>query len=103
MQVRPCMNQKSFHVRSSDGGWGVFTHAGQSVSETVRTRADAVIHAKQLALAEGMAQVLIYGEDGSLDSEFFYGRDERSSLGTDDSVSSLAASRPTTEKHVRTR
>ncbi len=97
------MNDKSFHIRSSDGGWAVFTPSGASVSETLRTRADAVIHAKQLAQREGMAQILIYGEDGSLESEFFYGRDERRSLATDDSVSSLAASRPTNDKHVRTR
>lgn len=97
------MTTKAFHVRSSDGGWGVFTHSDKSISETLRTRADAVIHAKQLALREGIAQILVYGEDGRLDSEFFYGREERNTLAGDDSVSSLAASRPEHWEHVKER
>jgi hypothetical protein len=88
------MTDEAFHVRSLGGSWGVFTRAGKSVSEPMPTRADAVIHAKQLARRAGMAQVLIYSESGTLDSEFFYGRDERTALAGDDSVGSLAASRP---------
>jgi hypothetical protein len=41
-----------------------------------------------------MAQVLVYSESGTLDSEFFYGSDERSALAADDTVGSIAASRP---------
>ncbi len=88
------MTDEAFHVRALDGGWCVFTRSGKAVSEPLRARADAVIHAKELARRAGIAQILVYGEDGALDSEFFYGRDERSALAGDDSVGSLAASRP---------
>jgi hypothetical protein len=88
------MADKSFHIRLMDGGWGVFARSGERLSEPFETRADAVIHAKELARGAGLAQILVHGEDGRLDSEFFYGRDERGALFGDDSVSSLAASRP---------
>lgn len=97
------MVDEAFHIRSVDGGWSVFTRSGACISEVVRARTDAVIHAKELARKAGIAQILVYGEDGALDSEFFYGREERSALSGDDSVSSLAASRPERWEHVKSR
>lgn len=95
------MTDEAFHIRSLDGGWGVFTRTGKLVSESLRARADAVVHAKELARRAGIAQILVYGEDGKLDSEFFYGRDERGALAGDDSVSSMAASRPEHWEYVK--
>ena len=64
-------------------------------AEPLRTAADAVAHAKELAkrVPDG-AQISVYDEAGTLRSEFFYQRDERRSLERDDEVPSMAASRP---------
>jgi hypothetical protein len=88
------MADEAFHVRPIAGGWGVFTRDGNPLCEPLRARVDAVIHAKELARRAGLAQILVYAEDGRLDSEFFYGSDERGVLIDDDSLSSRAASRP---------
>jgi len=87
-------NQKTiYEVKSARGGWEVFDRAGRRLSTEPQARGDAVIHAKELARHVG-AQVLVYGEDGKLDSEFFYRSEERPSLERDDSVASFAASGP---------
>ena len=70
--------------------------AGDNMAvEPFRTPADAVIHAKELARREPQgAQISVYDDAGTRVSEFFYQRDERGSLDWDNSVRSMAASRP---------
>jgi hypothetical protein len=70
------MKEPVYRIRPWGGGWGVFTDGETAAVEPLRTAADAVIHAKQLARkTEHGAQILVYGEDGSLMSDFFYERD----------------------------
>lgn len=83
-----------FHVRTLDGGWMVFDREGNRVSELQRTQSDGVVHAKELARRAGSAQVIVHRDDGTVASEFFYQREERSSLASDDAVPTFAASRP---------
>jgi hypothetical protein len=84
-----------YRVRPWATGWGVFEKGEPQATEPFMTQADAVIHAKELARrTEGGAQILVYSEAGVLVSEFFYMRDEREALDEDDSVRSVAASRP---------
>lgn len=91
-----------YRVQSVDGGFEVFDREGKRVSERLMTQADAVIHAKELARRAGSAQIIVYGERGKVLSEFFYQRDERSTLASDDSVRSMAASHPVhTHSHPR--
>jgi hypothetical protein len=89
---------KFYRVRRTwTGLWGVYEDDSDELAarDPFRTRADAVIHAKELARREGSgAQILVYGEDGMLDSEFFYGPEERDALAGDDEPPSFAASRP---------
>jgi CBS domain-containing protein len=84
----------AYHVRSLDGGWAVFDRAGRCLTEPLRTQGDAVVHAKELARDVGSAQVIVHHADGSVASEFFHLRDERSSLERDDTLPTIAASRP---------
>jgi hypothetical protein len=92
---KPTKKGAVYSVKSIDGGWEVFDRGGHCLSAEPQPKNDAVIHAKELARHDG-AQILIYAENGKLESEFFYQRDERASLSHDDSVRSLAASEPVT-------
>jgi len=83
-----------YHVRSTNGGWAVFDTGGHRLTELQRTQGDGVVHAKERARRDGNAQIIVHHEDGSIASEFIYQTEERSSLAFDDSVRSLAASRP---------
>ncbi len=64
----------------------------------MRSQADAVAHAKELARRDGSGQIVVYNESGTVLSEFFYQREERSSLAYDDNVPTMAASHPATRK-----
>jgi CBS domain-containing protein len=83
-----------YRVKSIDGGWEVYDRDGNAASEMFMTQSDAVVHAKELAHRDGSAQIIVHAQDGSIVSEFFYQRDERSSLSFDDSLRAFAASRP---------
>jgi hypothetical protein len=94
------MEGKVYRIGAWAGGWGVSDETGrQQAVEPLRAQADAVAHAKELARRFGSgAQILVYGENGNLVSEFFYQRDERMALEDDDASRSVAASRPATAK-----
>jgi hypothetical protein len=90
-----------YQVRAWAGGWGVFEDGQASAVEPLRTQGDAVLHAKQLAAhSRDATQIAVYAEDGRLVSEFFYQRDERSSLRGTDDVPSVAASSPVTARRA---
>ena len=83
-----------YRVKSVPGGWEVFDRSDQRLSQQVpQPKGDAVIRAKELA-RHGGGQILVYAEDGKLESEFFFQEEERPSLARDDSVPSFAASEP---------
>jgi CBS domain-containing protein len=92
-----------YHVKSVDGGWEVFDRRGERVSERMDTQSEAVIHAKELARGAGSAQIIVHDKRGSIQSEFFYGKDERSALASDDTVPTMAASRPVHARRARSR
>jgi CBS domain-containing protein len=89
-----------YRVKSVNGGWEVFDRDGRRVSEMLRAQSDGVGHAKALARRDGSAQIIVHHQDGSIASEFFYQRDERSALSIDDTIPTLAASQPA---HARRR
>lgn len=99
-RARKLPHGPAYHVRSVGGGWEVFDREERRVSEMLRTQGDAVGHAKELARRDGAAQVIVHRLDGSIASEFFYQRDERSALAGDDTTATMAASRPA---HARRR
>lgn len=75
-------------------GWEVQNRDGATLSEPRMAQADAVMHAKELARRDGSGQIIVHDMAGTVVSEFFYQRGERSALAYDDSTPSLAASRP---------
>lgn len=89
---KPLKHSPVYRVRSSDGGWEVVDRSDRRVSDRMSGQADAVVHAKELARRDGSAQIVVYGQDGHIASEFFYQREERPSLAYDDSTPSAAAS-----------
>jgi hypothetical protein len=89
-----------YRVRSADGGWEVFDRDDHSASERMRTQADAVAHAKELARRDGSAQIIVYDPQGNVVSEFFYQRDERPALAYDDSTRTTAASHAATAGEI---
>ena len=89
-----------YFVKHVSAGWEVFDRAGRRLSAGPQAKSDAVIHAKELA-RRGVAQILIYGETGKLESEFFYQGAERPSLAHDDTVPSMAATQPIHRKTAR--
>ena len=93
MKKRTTEGSNVFLVKSVAGGYEVFDRRGKRLSLGPQEKADAVIHAKELARPEG-AHVLVYAESGEVESEFFYQQEEREALDRDDSTSSFAASQP---------
>jgi hypothetical protein len=89
-----------YRVRGADGGWVVFDRDEHIASERMRTQADAVAHAKELARRDGSAQIIVYDAHGGIASEFFYQREERPALAYDDSARSTAASHAATAGEV---
>ena len=89
-----------YRVRSSDGGWVVLDRDENIASERMRTQADAVAHAKELARRDGSAQIIVYDAHGGVASEFFYQREERPALAYDDSTRTTAASHAATAGEV---
>jgi hypothetical protein len=85
-----------YSVRKVDTGWDVFDRHQHGVSKPMRSRSDAVAHAKELARHDGSAQIIVYDENGKVASEFFYQREERQSLAYDDSTPTVAASHAVT-------
>jgi YD repeat-containing protein len=92
---REAEREQAYRVRNIGGGWEVFDNGGRSVSERMRSQADAVAHSKELARRDGSAQILVYDEQGKLASEFFYQREERTALAYDDDTPTMAATHPT--------
>lgn len=91
-----------YRVRPWAGGWGVFLDDENVAVDPLRTSADAVAHAKELAKrSPDGAQIGVYDETGALVSEFFYQREERGALERDDTVPSMAASRPARRRPPR--
>ena len=85
-----------YHVTWIGSGWAVQDRKSATISIPYATQGDAVVHAKECAVRDGSAQIIVHYKEGGVSSEFFYGREQRPALAFDDSSSkSLAASRTT--------
>jgi hypothetical protein len=89
----------AYRVRYDGADWFVEDKQGARTSERMRSQAEAVIHAKELARRDGSAQIIVHDQTDLVVSEFFYQRAEREPLrDTDDEIPSLAASQPARKK-----
>ena len=74
-------NRTVFHVVPNANSWEV-KHEGSDATEFLVDNKDtAVGHAKDLAKAAPLGQVIVHGRDGTIQEEFTYGADPRSSKG----------------------
>lgn len=94
----PSRHEPVYRVRYRSGAWEIFDREERSASGRIEALSNAVAHAKELARRDGSAQILVYDTRGNLTSEFFYQREERTALASDDSAATLSASH---SAHVR--
>lgn len=91
------IHQSLYRVIHIDGGWTVVDHSGARVTGLLQTPGDGVVRAKELAMRDGSAQIVVEDGNGRVVSDFMHQREERPSLHDDDSGDdSLFASRPAT-------
>ena len=79
------MEQRSvFHVTPYVNGWTLKQEGadeGRGELGAWDHKDLALEHAKKLAKAAGLSQVIVHGEDGRIQDEFTYGDDPASSAG----------------------
>jgi hypothetical protein len=97
-----------YRIRPWAEGWGVFASRGEDIPvspELMRTSADAVAHARELARRAGGGFIVVFDEDGRIRSELFQVPDHHHEM-----IPSLAMSEPYSKppppprkrpKHVR--
>lgn len=69
-----------YHVVPEDELW-VVKIGGDSLSEAVDTKSEAIARAKELARRQALSQVVIHRKDGTIEQEFTYGEDPTRSPG----------------------
>ncbi|MBI2389244.1 MAG: DUF2188 domain-containing protein [Deltaproteobacteria bacterium] len=98
------MHQSLYRVVHVDGGWAVLDRAGKRCGDLYQTQGDGVVRAKELALRDGSAQIVVQGPDGRVVSDFMHQREERHSLrrddSTDDSLFGSAPARRSSPSHA---
>jgi len=67
-----------YHVTTGDDGWKVKKEGAQRASGRTENKADAITLARDLAKnADGLSQVKVHKEDGSIQTEWTYGADPK--------------------------
>ena len=68
--------RKTYHViPGTDGCWKVKEEKASRASNSQETKAEAVERAKELAKNQGLGQVVIHKQDGTIQTEHTYGKD----------------------------
>jgi len=69
-------SRKTYHVTpKSDGGWNVKAEKAGRASSIHGEKADAVDRARDLAKSQPLGQVVIHKKDGTIQTEYTYGKD----------------------------
>lgn len=68
-------NRKTYHVTSRDGDWVVQAEKAARASSKHPNKAEAVDRAVELAKSQGLSQVIIHKQDGTIQEERTYGKD----------------------------
>lgn len=66
---------------TESGEWQVKKTGGQRASAVVENKADAVKEASRLAQSQPLGQVVIHKQDGTIQTEYTYGKDPRKTRG----------------------
>jgi hypothetical protein len=74
-------NRTVFHVTPNVNSWMVRQEGSDQTEYLVDDKDDAVRHARDLAKAAELGQVIVHNRDGKIAEEFTYGDDPRSIPG----------------------
>jgi hypothetical protein len=64
-----------------DGGWQVKRDGASRASNVFDSKAEAVERGSDLARSQPFGQIIIYKQDGKIQTEYTYGNDPRSRKG----------------------
>ena len=94
------IHQPLFRVVYEDGGWTVVDRDDQRLAPLYQTDGDAVVRAKELANGRGGAQIVVYGQDGQVLSDFMHQPEQRHLIREADETASTTqhASWPATRR-----
>ena len=68
--------RKVYHVTTAeDGGWKVKAEDAQRASSTHEKKTEALSRAKELAKTHELGQVVVHKKDGTIETEYTYGKD----------------------------
>lgn len=70
-----------YHVTPYVNGWQVKPEGDNRRELLVDNKDNAVAQAKEMAKSEALGQVIVHKRDGTIEQEFTYGDDPRSSPG----------------------
>jgi hypothetical protein len=74
-------DRTTFHVTPNANGWEVKREGSDTTEVLVDNKDNALDHAKGLAKAEALGQVIVHTRDGKIAEEFTYGDDPRNVPG----------------------
>ena len=74
-------DRMTFHVTPNANGWEVRREGSDATEFLVDNKDNAVDHAKDLAKAAPLGQVIVHNRDGKIAEEFTYGDDPRNIPG----------------------
>ena len=70
-----------YHVTKHDQGWQVKREKAERASAVLDSKQEALARARELAKSQPLAQVIIHGQDGVIQTEHTYGSDPFPPLG----------------------
>lgn len=71
-----------YHVtKAKQGGWNVLKEGGQRASLHTETKAEAIMKGRDLAKQPPLGQLKIHKADGTIQTEYTYGKDPRNIPG----------------------
>lgn len=98
------IHQPLYRVVHIDGGWAVLDQSGSRCGGLYQAQGDGVVRAKELAIRDGSAQIVVQDVNGRVVSDFMHQREERHALRqddtTDDSLFGSAAARRSSPSHA---
>ena len=71
----------TYHVTPYVNGWQVKGEGDDDREVLVDNKDNAIEHAKELAKAHELSQVIVHKRDGKIEEEFTYGEDPTASKG----------------------
>ena len=80
-QLQSMATRVTYHVTPYVNGWQVKPEGSAEKEVLVDNKDNAVSHAKDLAKAQALGQVIVHKGDGTIETEFTYGDDPRNIPG----------------------